>query len=634
MENDRPFDRYFNLDPAYEMELRFLRNMGILFSRDHDMAARRLDLRDGGCDDPHVERLIQAAALLSARVQRKLDADYPEVVAALTGCLYPHLLAPTPAMGVAQFTLDPAQARTLHIERKRLLVSRPSHGGMRCQFRTCYDVNVWPIQISSASLQLPSTLELSTRARRILVLRLELTHKDASFADLPIPSLRLYLDGPSAFYLYDLLLRSCSQIEVRCATRQYERRRMSLKPVGFGPEEGLVDYSPFTTLAHRLIYEYFALPQKFLFCDIEGMRQAQDLGNTQAIELLFYLDDVPPSSIEMTAESFKLGCTPIVNLFDNKRAEAIYLKPFEYEHHVVPDTRREFYEVHSIRSVVFKPENAEHAEQEVRVQPLYSFGSGNEEASLFYATSVRVADSVPVERSRAVEGIPPSVHRADEGNEVYISIVDRQMQGQPQMNGILLITVSSTNRNLPARIPWGKMGDFQLDGAGAEALLPVGCPLTPRPARRLKPERDLLWRLISHLSLNYLSLSGPLDDHREGRGGSGAVESLRELLRIYNFLDLKDDRNLCIDGILAFSVEPTVAAPATLRGFCRGIKVTLELDDKNFFKDGSAFLFGSVLERFFGLMVSINSFSQLSLRTLQRREIKEWLPRAGLQSLL
>src|SRR5438093_7433685 len=95
----------------YHHELTFLRQLGAEFAGKYPKIARRLVLEEDKCEDPHVERLIEAFAFLAGRIHRKLDDELPEITEALLSVLYPHYLAPIPSMSIVQFAMDTAQAR-------------------------------------------------------------------------------------------------------------------------------------------------------------------------------------------------------------------------------------------------------------------------------------------------------------------------------------------------------------------------------------------------------------------------------------------------------------------------------------------------------------------------------------------
>ena len=134
------------------------------------------------------------------------------------------------------------------------------------------------------------------------------------------------------------------------------------------------------------------------------------------------------------------------------------------------------------------------------------------------------------------------------------------------------------------------------------------------------------WRLISHLSLNYLSLVEPGQDERP--------EPLQEILRLYDFSESSSIRQQ-IDGLTQIASRQVMRRIRTGQGsgFARGIEVFLQFDENRYVGSG-VFLFASVLEKFLGLYVSINSFSEMIAGTKQRGVLKRWAPRAGYQILL
>jgi type VI secretion system protein ImpG len=185
----------------------------------------------------------------------------------------------------------------------------------------------------------------------------------------------------------------------------------------------------------------------------------------------------------------------------------------------------------------------------------------------------------------------------------------------------LTVRCTCSDGDLPSRIPFGnENGDLDLEGDSAvERIVALRKPTaTVRPA----VGQDALWRLISHLSLNYLSL---VEDGRE---------ALQEILRLYHgaspFLEQQ------IEGIAGVRSERRFARVVGEHGisFVRGMRVELELDEDKFV-GGGVYLFASVLEQFLAQYVSMNSFSQLAVRTHQRKELlREWAPKAGNRILL
>jgi type VI secretion system protein ImpG len=605
----------------YERELTFLRQMGAEFSARYPKVASRLVLEEDKCEDPHVERMLEAFAFLAARVHLKIDDEFPEITEALLGILYPHYLRPIPSMTVAQFHMDPEQAPPatgLKLERGAALSSRPVNG-VPCKFRTCYDVAFWPVEVAEAEWTAPDRLAPPIRSSEAAAAaRIELRCAgEATFSKMSLDSLRFYLSGESnqIHTLYELLCNNCAQVVVRDPTPKSRIQpvylgRDALRPVGFGEEEGMLPYPRRSFLGYRLLQEYFCFPQKFFFVDLTGLDQLREAGFGARAEVVILISPFERSdrrqSLELgvSAKTFRLGCAPIVNLFP-QTAEPILLDHAKFEYPIVPDvTRRRAMEIFEISDVLsINPQTG----ALTRFEPFYSFrhGAARQQSKAFWRASRR-----------------PSGQRDDEGTEVYLSLVDLSSKPVRPNEEALTVRTLSSNRDLPSRLPFGnEAGDFELESA--LPLKRIVALIKPTDTLRPPMGKDTLWRLVSQLSLNYLSV---VDE-----GG----EALREILRLYNFSGSTYSEKQ-IEGITAVSSRRHFARVVSEDGvsFARGTRVNLEFDEEQF-TGGGAYLFASVLERFLGLYVSLNSFSQLEARTRQRKEIlKLWPPRAGQKILL
>lgn len=178
---------------------------------------------------------------------------------------------------------------------------------------------------------------------------------------------------------------------------------------------------------------------------------------------------------------------------------------------------------------------------------------------------------------------------------------------------------------MPARLPFGgRDNDFEVEGTAL--LSRVRCLTKPTETLRPPLQRSLQWRLISHLNLNYLSLTG---------NENGVPEALQEILQLYNFNDSSVTRNQIL-GITNIETRKIVRQIGNRigAGFVRGTETTITFDEEQFVGSGM-YLFASVLERFFGVYVSMNSFNQFVVKTNRREgEVKRFAPRAGEQILL
>jgi type VI secretion system protein ImpG len=598
----------------YERELSFLRQMGAEFAAKYPKIAARLLFESDRSEDPHVERLIQACAFLAARVHHKIDDEYPEITESLLNVLYPHYLAPVPSMSMVQFVLDAEQGKITsgyRVAQGATLYSRPVDGAP-CRFRTCYPVILWPLDVIAASLE-PVDSRLGVLPRGIVgFIRIELgCLGGVKFADLELEQLRFYLhgEGPLTYTLYEFLFNNISAIHVRPASAKDNSALVGLTPdklcpVGFGADEGMLPYGPRSFLGYRLLQEYFSFPEKFLFFDLRGLDKLKQTKFGDRVEILLLLKRLPRLEQPVTKDTFRLGCTPIINLF-SQVAEPLRLNHAQTEYQIIPDVRRqsatEVYSVDTVASV------APGSGETIEYQPFYAFRHAVERESqrAFWHTARR-----------------PSPRKDDGGTDVHLSFVDFDFRPTLPANETLVIHTTCSNRDLPGKLPFGgDRGEFELEGAAP--LSRIRCLRKPTETLRAPLRRGTQWRIISHLALNYLSIC------------DGGLDALREILKIYEFSDSSAIRQQ-INGITRLTSRQIVGRPRSMpwNGFCRGLEVTIEFDEDKYIGSG-VFLFASVLEKFFGLYTSLNSFTQLVAKTQQREEpLKQWHPRAGEQILL
>jgi type VI secretion system protein ImpG len=605
----------------YERELTFLRQMGAQFSEKYPKIASRLSLEADKCEDPHVERLLEAFAFLAARVHLKIDDEFPEIAEALLSIVYPHFIRPVPSMTVVEFRANAEKAQIgagMRIERGSVLSSRPV-AGIPCKFRTCYDTVLWPVSVAEVEWRSPDRLQPPIKAADAVgALRVELRcWPGIHFDKLKIDSLRFFLNGEGGLVntLYELLFSRCTQILVRdpapgSKVRPIAVRPDSLRPVGFVEDESVLPYSRRSFAGYRLLQEYFTFPDKFLFVDLRGIEEALAAGFRDRVELVFLISSFEMAdrrqSLEMgvTAKTLKLGCSPAINLYA-QTAEPILLTQRRFDYPIVPDIRRpNALEIFSVDDVVsVRPDTHE----TIRYEPFYSYR---------HAVSSKKAQTFWMASRRA------SGRRDDDGTDMYLALVDLEQRPVVPDADSLTVRLTCTNRDLPSRLPFGnESGDFELEGATLVSA--IVALKKPTPALRPPVGKSALWRLISHLSLNYLSLV------EEGK------EALQEILKLYNFTDSTHSLKQ-IDGIAGLTSRKHFARVDSENGitFARGTRVEMELDEENFV-GGGAYLFASVIENFLGLYVTLNSFSQLGVKTRQRKEVlKLWPPRAGRKILL
>lgn len=606
----------------YERELTYLRKLGAEFARQYPKVAARLQLESGRCDDPHVERLLEGFAFLAARIHRRLDSDFPEMSQALLEMLHPQLIRPLPAMTIVEMQLDPAQGRLpegFQVRRGSALHTRPVNG-MPCAFRTTYDTTLWPIAVDAAEWTSPDRVGAAARGRdAVAAIRLELrAFEGVKLSGLTLDTLRVHLagDGGVVDTIYELLANHTIDVVVRNPDRPgtppISLGAQALTPVGFGENESMLPHPDRTFAGFSLLQELFAFPEKFHFFDIGGLGEAiRRLQATDRVELGLLIGSFERTErrqaveVGLSARTFRLGCAPAINLF-SQSAEPILLTERSHEYLVIPDARRRVeVEVWSVDEVTL----IEHAEQRSRtIRPLYSHQRlpGNEVDHVYWTATRR-----------------PSAWRTDDGMDVFLTFADLSGTVRAPDVDVASVHITGFNGELPSRLPFGvdNYSDFELVSGGPVPRIMA----VTAPTRATQPTlgSSLLWRLISSLSLNHLSLT------------DGTADALREILRLHDFTNsLSAERQ--IDGLVGVRSSAAFARVVAPHGiaFARGRRIELEFDEDQF-PGGGMFLMASVLDRFLALYANMNSFTQVAVRSRQRRRpVVDWPPRAGWRALL
>jgi type VI secretion system protein ImpG len=606
----------------YERELTYLRKLGAEFAEKYPKVASRLQLEASKTEDPHVERLLEGFAFLTARVHRRLDDDFPEISESLLEMLHPQMVRPLPAMCIVDMPLDPRQGRLpdgYHVPRGSMLHSRPVDG-VPCSFRTVYDTTLWPLTISAAEWTSPDRVGGGAYGREAVgAIKLEVrAFEGVKLHEVAIDALRLHLAGDSSVTdtLYEVMMNNVAQIVVRNPDRPnappvYLGPR-SIEAVGFAPDQHMLPYPTRTFAGYSLLLELFAFPAKFQFVDVMGFGAAiRSLGAVDRVEVGILVSPFERANrlqaleLDVSAKSFRTSATPAVNLFE-QIAEPILLSERSFEHVVVADTRRRLeVEVWSVDRVTL----VEHEAREPRVvAPLYAHahGGGTSANNIFWSVNRRA-----------------STWRTDRGTDVFLNFSDLSGELRVPDVDVASLRVTCFNGDLPSRLPFGvdERGDFELLSGGP--IPRITCVVNPTKSVQPALGKPLLWRMISSLSLNHLSL------------GDGTPDALQELLRLHNLSNaLSAERQ--IDGLVSVRSEPAFSRVASPQGvaFARGRRIDLEFDEEQF-PGGGMFLFASVLERFLALYASMNSFTQVAVKSRQRRKpVVTWPARAGWRSLI
>ena len=591
----------------YKRELTYLRRKGFAFAERYPKIAGRLELGFDQCPDPHIERLIESFAFLTARIQHDIDSELPLLATALLGALYPQFVSPIPSMAVARFDVDPSQGQftTGHLIPRHSPLFARTEQGQTCRFKTCYPVVLWPLEVSYAGFESTDQYDFLDSAINVaLVLRLRISCTAGILPDLELNRLRFHLNGERTLVnaLYEILFAHALRVVIlpEKSKRPVYLPDDAIQPVGFGPEEDVLPYPGNAHPGYRLLHEYFAFPEKFLFFDLDHLDAH---GAENYFDILITLDQMPESRLTINRETFRLGCTPIINLFP-KTSEPIRLNERQTEYLLTSDQRREkSTEIHTIQTV------SSISDRRVEAGLVAPFFSYNHHMERTEQQAFWIARRRPTGRL----DLP--------GTEILLSFVDLDFSPKLPPTKTVYAHTLCTNRRLAEQVPSGAI--LQIEQSAPLSFIHT----LDKPTLQVDPplKGASLWRLISHLSLNYLSLSDPGE----------SLKALREILRLYAFSGTAAV-NQQILGLREMDCQMVVRRVGhdAWRGFCRGIEISLLFDEQQSV-GSSAFLLAAVLNRFFPLYSSINSFTQLKIKSIQREGVwKIWPPMVGDQMIL
>ncbi|HEX9749799.1 MAG TPA: type VI secretion system baseplate subunit TssF [candidate division Zixibacteria bacterium] len=577
----------------YQDELSYLRAMGREFAGAHPQLAPML--AEAGTD-PDVERLLEGFAFLTGRIRQRLDSELPELTHALVDLLWPHYLRPVPAMSILQFEAAATLQETQIIKRGTSIESAPVEG-TRCRFRTTADVRLYPFRISDVKLDVP----LSKAASLTVTFAVG---EQVNMSGLDLGPLRLFLHGDAqpVGLLYLWLCRHVQSVTLQSGSQSASLPVSAVVPAGFDDAEALLPYPSESFAAYRLLQEFFALPERYHFIDIVDLRPLAQMESVRDFSFVVTFDENPPGELRIGRDMIRAGCTPIVNL-QGMRSAPVTVDHERTEYRLRADASDpDHFEVFSVDKVLGWTKGTL---KEREYKRFFSFS---------HVPGTEGADGDPYYNVRLR---PASVGA---GTDVYLSFVAESESGVMPPTETVAADLTCTNRNLPAKLHPGEI-NVPTSQSPAFATFNNITRVTPSVAPPL--EGRLLWHLVAHQSLNYLSLAD--------------VNSLRAMLGMYNFPALSDRQAARTGRQRLEGITRVKAAPDDMirHGAAhRGIAVDLEMDEESFAGEGDMYLFASVLNRFFGQYATINAFTRLSVRGTRQGAIYQWPAMLGSRPLL
>ena len=576
------------LNRYYEQELANLREAAVEFSRAHPALAPMLG---GASADPDVERLLEGVAFLTGMVRQKLDDEFPEFIQELAHLLLPHYLRPIPCATIMQFSAKGRLSESAKVPAGAAINSAPVDG-TPCLFRICFDVEVHPLALTQAQV-------VDTPGKRPFI-KLAIALEGMDLAKWRADSLRFHLGSnlPEATSLFALLSRHVDEIVVSVPGGEaLVLGPEALRHTGLAAENILIPYPAHAYPGYRLLQEYFVLPEKFLFVDLTGLSAwaARQAGKT-AFEIEFRLSRLPEWAPEIRTDSFMLNATPAINVFAHA-ADPIQLDHKRPEYRVMPSGGpKHHFQIYAIEEVIGFQQGVAH-QKVYHPFGLFRYESVGENAA--YRTLMR----------------PSTVAK---GSDLFLSVA--YTPGVLPKDETLSIKMSCTNGPLPESL---RVGDISRATDSSPERLQFRNIRVPTPHLLPPAGEMLLWRLLSHMAVNFLAIA--------------TRDNLCSLLSLYLFSGQSEHggdtaNRKRIEAITGVSVEAAnrLVSGIMMRG--RNVRVTCRSD--GFASVGDLFLFGCVLEQFLGCYASINAYTRFELEDETTGEIFRWPERLGQQPLI
>jgi type VI secretion system protein ImpG len=572
----------------YQQELARLKDLAVAFSKVHPALAPMLS---GPTTDPDVERLLEGVAFLTALLRQKLDDEFPEIVHEFMQLIWPHYLRPIPSTTIAAFKPKPALKQPFTIPAGIQLASVPIEG-TPCLFQTCYEMEIHPLTLLEASLVQPPGQPAA------ITLLLEL--QGLKLSDWQPRSLGFVLgeDYATASDLYLLLRRHLSRVVMRPVDQGATAAlpRESLRALGFSEREALLPYPSQSFPGYRILQEYFVLPEKFLFLELLGWERWRERGDGSRFEIHFELDRLPFQPPRVRRDNFLLFATPAVNVFPHD-ADPVRLDHRSPRYPVRPaGAGSGRYQIYSVEQVVGFVQGT--AEERAYV-PFDVYDPQAQANPVYHA----VLETSPIEA----------------GYTVSLAVAYPPAAGPPTPE-TLSIRLRCTNGSLPESL---QLGDLSQPTSSSPEFVEFRNIRPPTPYVLPPLGTNLLWRLVAHLSLNYLSLA--------------RAENLRALLELYIPSESRDrtaiiasrKRVAGVDEVQARSTDRLVSGI-----MMRGQEVTMRLRQDHFASQGDLYLFGCVLDHFLGNYASMNTFTRLIIKEAMKGDIYQWPDRIGDRPLI
>lgn len=602
------------LTDYFKAELADLRTDAIEFAKKHQDIASELALSEdnGESRDPHVETLLQSFAWMTGRLRQNLETETQQLPAMMLQQLYPQLVSPIPSMAIMECEVNGSDADFVdgyvfqgerHFEPTQLdeNAGLPTELGL-CRFSSSHDQTLWPIKVQNVKRdplnKSADTLLHFPKAQSIL--NVSLTTSDGkSFDQAVTQPLRFYINLPQAekYRFYDFLAQYFIGLAVFDQNNQLVKKvdKSALSFAGFKDNERCLPGTKQQDFALTLLLDLMVFPDKFMFFDLSGLEQTQ-FGMGLTLQMVF--SSPFPNRFNFKSNALKLNCIPITNLFV-KTTEPVPLTLKDYRYKLYPSREHynafEIYRINKLFSMNRRGESRQ-------LEPYFSLSHPNAMASDY----------------RWKYQIEPSQNKQMTGTETFISLFNKAFDRDMPQGETVYAQTLCCNRATSELFPVGQ----RFTVLGSSPITQARLVMRPTRYRGVKSNHQHMWKILSHLSAYYVSLT---DNHLAHR-------TLESLLKLYADEDNPINQQY-INSIESFTAEQDVypVQKHGWRGYYHGVSFKLTLKPKDY-EAISPILFGNVLTHFLALFNHVNAFVRMAL-FIGNQKVYEWKPICGHKTL-
>jgi len=582
-----------NLAELYQKELKLLKESAQVFSAEHPAMTESL-MRESA--DPDVEMILQGVSYLTAQFKREMDSQFPVALQALSQVLTPSLMQPIPAVTILGMQPKANLIKPLSLQKGKYFDSVPiildgNDQTSQCRFTNVWDIEILPVQLKSLNVK-KIEKNIDHESHRIIELNIDFDSSRNDLANYKFNKIRFYINQSMADAALWLLMfsRQLVGIEISDENGVHKLKSETINLSGFNHQTSIFNNEG-TSYLHKMLQEYFIVPEKFLFVELDLNEWVNRAGEQFQIQMHFRQPNWALPTLD--TDHLQMYCVPIINQFDHF-AEPIAINSNDYEFPLkakIPNivkTELPIIDVIKVESI------KRNRDKNRRYQNLLKPDSLNNKSDSFHFFRR---------------------HGSYENQINNCLALQFDFGGRPEAGEILRVKLSCCHGTIAGKI---NPGDVCRATSSSPELVSFKNLTVCTDFQQASIVSNTAWQVISDQALSLQTIE--------------TAEQLRNILTHHIPAQLqgsaKHKTNLHkIDAITHLKVEPRDHIKNGV--LKRGFEYRVSINGEHFINLGDSFLFTAVLDQLFALQAPLNNFSQLIIIDIRTGEELEWPLRMG-----